>query len=259
QLYANWCADGPPFGGAAQIRAAITSDAFADFTNATLIDNAATGLPDLSNTGAFIVFGQSLSFATVAVIVEGSIPVYWTGFTIPPPPPPPLFTEPISGGGPPAILCPRPINLYDLCAEDEVRRTKNIHFLKACNIPECLLPWDEDYTPVPAGGVPFYVQGTIATPAPADGDVLVCSGRVPNGYDALLTDIYQIYQGSGFEQGSGDIVWRIRRNQIWVKTLGNMPYSLGTPKNTVWLTQGEIMFSGTQFFFFVNVPNLSSM
>jgi hypothetical protein len=25
------------------------------------------------------------------------------------------------------------------------------------------------------------------------------------------------------------------------------------------LTQGEIMFSGTQFFFFVNVPNLSSM
>ena len=113
--------------------------------------------------------------------------------------------------------------------------------------------------PVPAGGVPFYVGGHVATPAPADGDVLVCSGRVPHGYDALLTDIYHVYQGSGFEQGSGDIVWRIRRNQIWVKTLGNMLYSLGTPKNTVWLTQGEIMFSGTQFFFFVNVPNLSGM
>ena len=113
--------------------------------------------------------------------------------------------------------------------------------------------------PVPAGGVPFYVGGHVATPAPADGDVLVCSGRVPHGYDALLTEIYQIYQGSGFQQGSGDIVWRIRRNQIWLKTLGNMPYSLGTPKSPVWLTQGEIMFSGTQFFFFVNVPNLSGM
>ena len=254
QLYANWLAL-----YATQIRAAITSDAFADFTNATLIDNAATGLPDLFNTGAFIVFGQSLSFATGAVIDEGSIPVYWTGFTTPPPPPPPLFTEPISGGGPPAILCPRPINLYDLCAEDEVRRTKSIDFPKACNIPECLLPWDEDYQPVPAGGVPFNIFGTIETPAAIAGDVLVCSGRVPHGYDGLLTEIYQIYQGSGFQQGSGDIVWRIRRNQIWLKTLGNMPYSLGTPKSPVWLTQGEIMFSGTQFFFFVNVPNLSSM
>ena len=107
--------------------------------------------------------------------------------------------------------------------------------------------------------MPFHITGTIATPATAAGDVLVCSGRVPLGYDGLLTEIFQNYQGSGFQQGSGDIVWRVKRNQQWVKTLGNLPYSLGNPKNFVPLTEGQIIYSGTLFQMYVNVPNLSSM
>jgi Putative Ig domain len=163
------------------------------------------------------------------------------------------------GGGPPAVLCPHPINLYDLCAENEVRRIRKIRFPASCTIPRNLLAWEEDGTSTPAQAVPFLVQGTVVTPLPGAGDVLVCSARVPTGYDALLTDIYQVYQGSGFQQGSGDIVWRIRRNQVWLKQLGNNAYSLGNPRNPVSLTEGEIIFSGSQFFFFVNVPNLSGM
>ena len=155
-------------------------------------------------------------------------------------------------------LCDRPINSFDLCALQEVYRLKRIVFPKPCNIPQCSLPWDEDYTPIPAGAVPFHITGTITTPDPSAGDVLVCSGRVPLGYDGLLTEIFQQYQGSGFQQGSGDIVWRLRRNQQWIKTLGNLAYALGNPQNPVQLTEGQILFSGTQFFFYVNVPNLSS-
>jgi len=180
---------------------------------------------------------------------------------------------PIPGGGPASIrgslyvneygeisaACPRPINRYDLCAEQEVWRLKRIHFPPSCNIPKNLGAWDEEAMPIPAGARPFNIQGTIVTPATAAGDVLVCQAQVPTGYDALLSEIYQIYQGSGFSQGSGDIVWRIRRNQIWLKALGNMPYSLGSFKNLVLLTEGEIILSGSVFSYFVNVPNLSGM
>lgn len=169
------------------------------------------------------------------------------------------ITEPISGGGPPAILCPSPINRYDLCAEAEVRRLKCIEFRPACNIPPHSLPWDDEGHRIPAGAVPFHITGTITTPAPAAGDVLVCKGQVPLGYDGLLTSIFQQYQGSGFQQGSGDIVWRIKRNQQWLKSLGNNPFALGNPQNLVDLTEGQIIYSGTFFYYFVNVPNLSSM
>ena len=198
------------------------------------------------------------TISVAQVVLEVLVP---TAGTAPPTPAPAIYPTPqyISGGGPPAVLCPRPINLYDLCAEDEVRRTKRIHFPDPCTIPRNLLAWDEDGAPTPAQAVPFNVQGTIQTPATIAGDVLVCSGRVPLGYDGLLTEIYQIYQGAGFQQGSGDIVWRIRRNQVWLKMLGNNPFSLGNPRNPVGLTEGEILYSGTQFFFYVNVPNLSGM
>lgn len=73
QIYANWV-------NGFQVRAAISSNGFASFTNATLIDNGGIGgLPRLTNTGALIVFGTQLSFATGAIINEGSAPVYWTG------------------------------------------------------------------------------------------------------------------------------------------------------------------------------------
>jgi hypothetical protein len=178
------------------------------------------------------------------------------------PSPPPVVSIPsptASGGGPPSILCPRRINLFDLCEVDEARRIRKITFRPACNIPKNLLAWQEDGYPTPAGAVPFHITGTITTPATAAGDVLVCQGKVPLGYDGILTEIFQIYQGSGFQQGSGDIVWRIRRNQVWLKQLGNMPYSLGNTTNPVCLTEGQILFSNTLFQFFVNVPNLSGM
>lgn len=72
QIYANWL-------NRPQVRAAISSDDFVSFANATLIDNSADGLPRLENTGALIVFGTQLSFATGAIINEGASPVYWTG------------------------------------------------------------------------------------------------------------------------------------------------------------------------------------
>lgn len=242
-------------GSGTQIQAISTLNGFATFAPATLTDTALIG-PNAQLCGPFLLSG--IVIGSDGYVAEGSQPpVSFTSLGVTPTPP--LNPLTIPGGGPPAILCPRPINRYDLCALEEVLRTKRIHFPPSCTIPRNLLAWEEDGDPTPAQAVPFNVQGTITTPATAAGDVLVCSGRVPLGYDGLLTDFYQTYQGSGFQQGSGDIVWRIRRNQVWLKQLGNNPFSLGNPRNPVGMTEGEIMFSGTQFFFFVNVPNLSGM
>lgn len=209
------------------------------------VTGVASGTPNVGGLFAFSVKVTDADAETVTINCSISI-------TAPIP-------QPISGGGPPAVLCPRPINRYDLCAEDEARRLKCIKIRPACNIPERELPWDEDYVPIPAGAVPFHITGTVETPATTAGDVLVCFGNVPVGYDGLLTSIFQQYQGAGFQQGSGDIVWRIKRNQQWLKDLGNMPYAVGNPKNLVDLTQGQVLFSGTRFSYYVNVPNLSGM
>lgn len=163
------------------------------------------------------------------------------------------------GGGPPKIGCNKRANAYDFCLMDEVWRLKHIVIPPRCEFPQRFsaegIPWDDTGSPLPPGAVPFNVFGSIPTPAAIAGDVLVCQGRVPTGYDAILTDIYQIFQGSGFEQGNGDIVWRIKRNQVWLPGLGNEPFSLGSPQNPIPLTEGQIIFSGTTFGYYVNVPN----
>ncbi len=193
------------------------------------------------------------------VVLEILVPT--AGAPVPTPTPTPTTT--IVGGGPPALHCPKCLNCWDLCLLEEIWKTKRIQFPPLCSIPEeyrCRNhdPWDDDYNVIPPGAVPFHIFGTITTPAAIAGDVQVCQGRVPQGYDGLLYAIYQMYQGSGFTQGSGDIVWRVRRNQIWVKQLGNNPYAIGTNIQPFPLTEGEILFSGTLFSYFVNVPNLSA-
>jgi hypothetical protein len=167
------------------------------------------------------------------------------------------FQGPIPGGGPPATRCPFPINLFDVCADNEARRVKRIQFPSPWRLPPDELPWDEEWGPVPAGWVPFNVRGSVITPATAAGDVLVCQGLVPTGYDAVLMWIWQIYTGKGFQQGSGDIVWRVQNRLQWLKSLGNMPFALGLPITPVPLTEAELLTSGSEFGYYVNVPNLS--
>jgi hypothetical protein len=179
------------------------------------------------------------------------------------------LTTPVSivGGGPPALQCAKEPNCYDWCTEDLIRRTRRIDFPPLCTMPRQYRfrgrePWADESdgsSPLPYQGVPFNVYGAILTPAAAQGDVLVVQAQVPLGYDAILTSIYQIYQGSGFQQGSGDIIWRIRRNQYWLKNLGNEAYALGNPKNPVDLTEGELIYSGQTFGYYVNAPNVSGM
>ena len=159
--------------------------------------------------------------------------------------------------------CTPHITHYDWCLEAEAQLLRLIKFPLPCSIPEeylNYLPWDEDNRgAIPPQSVPFLQQKGIVTPTTASGDNVVLTFRVPYGFDALLAGFYFNYSGSGFAQGSGDILWRIQVNQYYLKDLSNLPFLLGDPVNPVPMTQGKILFSGQKVSAIVNVPNLSGM
>ena len=153
-------------------------------------------------------------------------------------------------------------NVWDYCMLAEMKRWRHIRTEDLCVIPKehrNLLPWDETFGAIPKQAVPFRIARGIVTPDAAQGDVVVASGRIPTGYDGIITGYYFFYSGSGFVQGSGDIVTRLRINQRYVKDLGNNFYLLGTPVEPLPMTEGQLILSGMEVQAIVNVPNLSGL
>jgi hypothetical protein len=59
-------------------------------------------------------------------------------------------------------------------------------------------------------------------------DRLVLTTTVPYGYDGVLTGIVTLFSGTGFQEGSGDITWRVQNNLRWIRDYGNIQESIGS-------------------------------
>ena len=186
--------------------------------------------------------------------------------TLPPPPPPPPPGQPQAPqgvtGSPVGMARCCAKNFWDNCLEDQANLQRQITFPCLCTLPPGLknkLPWEEqDETGAyPVQSKPWNTLGGIVTPLTAAGDQVVCSFKVPLGYDALFSGMFMGYSGSGYQQGSGDIVWRILVNIHYPDELGNIGYIYGTPQEPLPLTEGQIVFSNSTISLVVNVPNLS--
>lgn len=182
-------------------------------------------------------------------------------------PPPPVIAgpTPIGGGAPYAVRlaggCSPKRTRYDFCLEQEARDYRRTRPQPPCGVPReyrNLLPWDDDRS-TPPQAVPFRVTGSLVTPAPAAGNQVIVSRLIPTGFDALLSGIFFGYSGTGFTQGSGDIIWRVRLNQRWVKDLSAVPFILGSPVSPLPLTEGQPLLSGNLLSAIVEVPNLSGL
>ncbi len=151
-------------------------------------------------------------------------------------------------------------NHYDWCLLAEDLRMQKIKFPPMCTIPpeyrDCL-PWEGQYGAIPPQAVLFKPAKGILTPTPAAGDQIVLEKKMPNGYDGWMTGVFQSYTGTGFEQGSGDILWRIQLNQRYVKDFSNNPFLMGLPIQPFPLLQGQLLLAGQTVRYIVNVPNLS--
>ena len=113
-----------------------------------------------------------------------------------------------------------PPNDWDCCLEDEARMMQEIESLGGlcvvCKSPDwgdagAKEPWKTQ----PRGSRPVSKTGsqTIAALAAVLGtDVEVISYVCPEGWDGNIQITTNLYTGGGFEEGGGQLVWRIRYN-----------------------------------------------
>lgn len=98
--------------------------------------------------------------------------------------------------------------------------------------------------------IPIPLVGQFGT------DVLVTSFIVPQGWDGVIASTVNQFTGLNFNEGSGDISWRLQINQRYVKDMGNIQVTLGTTTQPWPVNGGSIRLVSRQLVqFFVNVAN----
>lgn len=90
-------------------------------------------------------------------------------------------------------------------------------------LPHELYPWIFP----PPGYESFDPTGVIATPVAA-GENTVLELKAPIGWDGIILRIANIFQGPGFIDGSGNLIWRILINGTPVKNYGRITTTIGT-------------------------------
>lgn len=71
-------------------------------------------------------------------------------------------------------------------------------------------------------------QPFVAYPAPGAGPVTVLAYTVPNGYRGAIRWLAIVAVGGGFIDGTGNVIWRIKRNQQWVQGYEMLTAQIGS-------------------------------
>lgn len=133
-----------------------------------------------------------------------------------------------------------------------------------CRIPDLGAPiWNHPpFTTMPARGEELskmfsQTLANISGGPPFNGtDTLIGQFNVPNGYDGVINRFVCGFTGDGFEDFSGDIVWRLRVDNRFVKDLGNVTNTFGSFQ-TAFLVPGSAnmrLVSGQTVYVFANIP-----
>lgn len=97
-------------------------------------------------------------------------------------------------------------------------------------------PW----VAMPSSGRRFQQIGSIVLPAVAGVDNLVTTFAVPTGYDGVIVSIVNMFTGTGFVEGSGDLHYRIQINRRWLKDYGDIQTTLGTVASPSMIYRGGV-------------------
>jgi hypothetical protein len=209
---------------------------------------------------------RSLDYVTAAEIESGVWQVVGTdedqtgnttklvgwvfGEAAPPVPPPPAIPQPGWGVYPPYVPVP---NFYDRC----LCRFKNI--LDKKGIKAGKLCWEFHEHPgeyrIPKGAVEFYEQGKVDFAAPDANDNLVLEFKVPTGYDGQLYGLTLAIVATGFADGSGDAIWRVKVGNAWARNMGNVLWQLGQVYQCLQLSDHIQVLSDQTVQIFAAVPN----
>ena len=147
-----------------------------------------------------------------------------------------------------------PSNEFDNCLREEYGFWVEIN---ACGGLKFICPGmrykDPPWVKMPMQGKRYSKIVSIALPANDGLDHLVGSFIVPTGFDGVGVSVIFNYTGAGFQEGSGDLTWRLKLNQHYVKDYGNVQTQIGsliTPYN---VNSGQILLQANQLVqFYVN-------
>lgn len=138
-------------------------------------------------------------------------------------------------------------NVFDDCLDDEYRWWKQ--FLAAGGLKACCPQGRKQYTSPPWVSMPsegrrfrpitYTPLTSFQTAGVFNGvDTIVLQMRVPLGYDGVISDVVMNFTGSGFAEGSGNIIWRLAADYLpaagvatggrYLRDMGNIKTSLGS-------------------------------
>ena len=160
------------------------------------------------------------------VVANAFIQVIMNG--IPPPPAPVIpTTNMFARGGKPIWKCP---NMWDKCLEAETGFWRAWDFTPrhGCRPSTVCVDPGDPWVDLPENGREYYSRGSVLASNLAAGvDTLVCQYFVPTGYDAIIYGLHHTFAGVGWVDADGNLIWRVRINQRWVKDLAAMVTRLG--------------------------------
>jgi len=108
--------------------------------------------------------------------------------------------------------------------------------------------WTEPpWVRMPTQGKRFFKISSIPLPANDGADHLITSFLVPYGYDGcIVTPIFNTDGVLNFQQGSGDLTWRLQLNQRWVKDFGAVTTYVGSTTTPYAVNIGQIIIQSGQ-------------
>jgi len=150
-----------------------------------------------------------------------------------------------------AVTCFRyevPRNVWNGCLDSESDMWQQIQMRGGLRMicPAKRYP-EPPWVKMPLQGKRFSKISSIALPAADGSDNQVGSFIVPTGYDGVIQSVVFQYTGQGFNEGSGDLTWRIKKNQYYVKDYGAVTTQIASatqPYNGV--TTGQILLQSDQ-------------
>lgn len=97
---------------------------------------------------------------------------------------------------------------------------------------------------MPATGQRFDKNRSIPLPPNNGLNATVLTYTVPQGWDGVIISFVNEWTGTGFVEGSGDLIWRVKINETWLFDYSDIRFSLGSLQSRYPLEGAYIQLRG---------------
>lgn len=155
-----------------------------------------------------------------------------------------------------------PPNQFNDCLDRECQK---LSFINDCGGLIAICPgrkWEvPPWVRMPQQGKRFMKPFSLSLPAADGADHLIGSFFVPVGMDGCITSpVLQTDGVQNFQDGSGDLTWRIQINQRWVKDYGAVTIRVANFQTPLNINSGQILLQSNQLVqFWVNRSTTSNI